>query len=298
MKFELSTLEEYSDEALLSELRRVAENLHGQRLTRERFEAMARVGTTTLRRHFGSWRGALDRAGISDTVAPRQKKFARKEIVGAIREYLATNPESFSVTQATIASYLGISRGKMTARFGKWKALLAEAELQPVPLARRYTGEECFENLLLLWTHYGRQPRRDELRHPPSTVGLKAYVRRWGSWRAALDAFVKRVNEEIPPATAVSRDEARAKTDPAPSLGAPAPRSISLGLRYRILSRDRFRCVICGASPAKDVRVELHIDHIIPWSRGGKNVQDNLRILCSKCNLGKGARMEESAPET
>ncbi|MBL0039480.1 MAG: HNH endonuclease [Xanthomonadales bacterium] len=70
------------------------------------------------------------------------------------------------------------------------------------------------------------------------------------------------------------------------------PRSISLSLRYRVLARDNFRCVVCGASPAKDGSVELHVDHIQPWSRGGKNTDDNLRTLCLKCNLGKGVRTD------
>ena len=64
-------------------------------------------------------------------------------------------------------------------------------------------------------------------------------------------------------------------------------REISLSLRYKVLKRDSFKCRICGASPAKDPSVELHIDHIIPWSKGGETTEDNLQTLCSKCNLGK-----------
>lgn len=65
------------------------------------------------------------------------------------------------------------------------------------------------------------------------------------------------------------------------------PREISDKLRYRVLKRDNFKCCACGASPAKDPSVELHIDHIIPWSKGGETVFENLQVLCSKCNIGK-----------
>lgn len=58
-------------------------------------------------------------------------------------------------------------------------------------------------------------------------------------------------------------------------------------LRYQVLKRDNFKCCACGASPAKDPTIELHIDHIIPWSKGGKTSIENLQTLCSKCNLGK-----------
>jgi len=67
-----------------------------------------------------------------------------------------------------------------------------------------------------------------------------------------------------------------------------ASRVISDKLRYQVLKRDNFKCCACGASPAKDPHVELHIDHIIPWSKGGETTIDNLQTLCSKCNLGKG----------
>lgn len=64
-------------------------------------------------------------------------------------------------------------------------------------------------------------------------------------------------------------------------------RDASLQLRYLVLKRDNFKCCACGASPAKDPSVELHIDHIVPWSKGGETVEENLQTLCSKCNLGK-----------
>ena len=61
-------------------------------------------------------------------------------------------------------------------------------------------------------------------------------------------------------------------------------------LRYSILKRDGFRCQICGRS-AQD-GVKLHVDHIIPVSKGGKTVPSNLRTLCEDCNLGKSDELE------
>ncbi len=65
---------------------------------------------------------------------------------------------------------------------------------------------------------------------------------------------------------------------------------MSDSLRYDILRRDNFRCQLCGAS-AKD-GVQLHIDHIVPVSKGGKTEPKNLRTLCDRCNMGKGAKLE------
>ena len=53
------------------------------------------------------------------------------------------------------------------------------------------------------------------------------------------------------------------------------------------MKRDNFKCCMCGRSPSTTIGLELHIDHIIPWSMGGETVIDNLQTLCSDCNLGK-----------
>lgn len=291
MKFELQTLEDYTDEALLEELRRVADALKGQRMTRERFNSMARVHSTTLRYRFGSWRAALDKAGITEAVAPRFKVLSREAVLHALREFSSENPGQ-SITEKALAGHLGLRRGTIIRRFGKWETLLAEVGLQPVPLGRRYTDEECYENIIALWTHYGRQPNFAELNRPPSTVGSKAYVRRWGGWRAALGAFIKYVNQEPRAVQAPIAEKPGIETSTSESAPAVPPRSISLSLRYKVLSRDKFRCRKCGRSPATDPTVVLHVDHAYPWSKSGKNTEENLRTLCFECNLGKGARIE------
>ena len=85
------------------------------------------------------------------------------------------------------------------------------------------------------------------------------------------------------PACGVSRK----KHSPQSTQSKVTTRVISDKLRYKVLKRDNFKCCACGASPAKDPSVELHIDHIIPWSKGGETTFDNLQTLCSRCNLGK-----------
>lgn len=55
-------------------------------------------------------------------------------------------------------------------------------------------------------------------------------------------------------------------------------------MRFKILKRDNYRCRTCGATAAQ---TKLHIDHIIPISRGGITEERNLQTLCEKCNLGK-----------
>lgn len=62
-------------------------------------------------------------------------------------------------------------------------------------------------------------------------------------------------------------------------------------LRYDILKRDKFRCVLCGRSA--DDGIQLQVDHIVPVSKGGKSVPSNLRTLCSSCNMGKSDKYDK-----
>lgn len=162
-------------------------------------------------------------------------------------------------------------------RFGSWNKALLAAGLS-VSNEINLSDERLFENLLLLWQHYGRQPRRAELALPPSAISQSPYSRRFGSWSSALAEFVTYANSSTPEAPAEQT---------ASSVRRQTGRDPSLRLRWRVLQRDRFTCCACGASPALSPAVELHVDHVIPWSKGGETVLENLRTLCSLCNLGK-----------
>lgn len=63
-------------------------------------------------------------------------------------------------------------------------------------------------------------------------------------------------------------------------------------LRYDVLKRDGFKCVLCGATASDGVK--LHVDHIIPIAKGGKTELSNLRTLCENCNLGKRDKYDPS----
>ena len=60
-------------------------------------------------------------------------------------------------------------------------------------------------------------------------------------------------------------------------------------LRKEIMERDNYTCVSCGKYMPDEVG--LHIDHIVPVSKGGKSIPSNLCVLCSKCNGRKGAKL-------
>lgn len=65
-------------------------------------------------------------------------------------------------------------------------------------------------------------------------------------------------------------------------------------LRYEVLSRDNFKCVLCGNTAADD---RLEVDHIKPVVYGGTNITSNLRTLCAECNKGKMLVEERKIPK-
>ncbi len=54
--------------------------------------------------------------------------------------------------------------------------------------------------------------------------------------------------------------------------------------RFNLFLRDEFTCQYCGA------RGEMTFDHVIPRSRGGKTIWENVVAACGPCNLAKGSR--------
>jgi len=62
-------------------------------------------------------------------------------------------------------------------------------------------------------------------------------------------------------------------------------RNIPLGLRYKVLKKNSFKCVACGHSAIDGAK--LHIDHKLPFSLGGLTELNNLQTLCSDCNISK-----------
>ncbi len=59
--------------------------------------------------------------------------------------------------------------------------------------------------------------------------------------------------------------------------------------RFNVFLRDCFCCQYCGSTS------DLTFDHIVPRSRGGTTVWENVVAACSPCNLKKGGLMPADA---
>jgi Homing endonuclease associated repeat/HNH endonuclease len=301
VKYELDRLPEYSDAALLDEIRRVAAIVETAYVSKAEFDKQSRASSSAMVRRFGSWQQALAQAGLANRAQPVRvtskmrkqpgKSTSREDLIRELMR-VADIVGKDNVTYQSFNENSLNDAALVRQRFGGWNLGLKEAGLDVPAHARRYSEEECFENILRVWTHYGRAPRFREMNVPPSEVGGTAYTGRWGTFTRALLAFIQQaeVGSDVssPVVAQASEPTANAGSDAAKKI----VRDVSLGTRYMVLKRDRFKCVLCGDAPATRVDCQLHVDHIFPLARGGGNEISNLRTLCEGCNLGKGSRSE------
>jgi hypothetical protein len=175
-------------------------------------------------------------------------------------------------------------------RFGSWFSAVEQIGLEKSRTPANIPDLELLKNLQDVWEKLGRQPKYDEMKKPLSKFHAGTYENRFGTWNNSLQTFIDRLSEPEIIDDVEYDDEVKTNKSVITNLTVShkTKREISDRLRFRILMRDGFSCQSCGKSPTKERGVELHVDHIVPWSKGGETIESNLITKCSKCNLGKG----------
>ncbi len=230
--------------------------------------------------------------GIVFEVNLRRRDVPDEELLADLR----ATAERLGITKLTMDEYNehgAIHASTVARRFSGWMAACRRAGL-----GRTHNlgdaDDDWFENIRHVWEVLGRQPRYLEMESPVSRYSAAGYGKRFGSWTNALAGFAAWVAEDGDTiALAPAPEGGGSNTDVTVPRG---PRKPSTKLRFQVLQRDRFSCVACGASPAKTAGVELHVDHVQPWSRGGVTELENLQALCAKCNYGKSDTVPDTEP--
>jgi hypothetical protein len=306
MKFELNDYKrELTDEEILDNIRLVADSLDTDYLSISLYKKHGKYSQTAIQGHFGTWKSAVILAGLR-----HQRNDSELKLIKDEDYFQDIRRVSSEIAKDTVPYEEYIKRGKYSAeyiftRFGKWNDFLNQAGLKCTGFSKeKITEEQCFDEIERIWRILGRQPTStDIIKSGISNYSIDTFKRRFGGWRKALEAFVNYINtndsldEDITEKNDSLEKNTNSKVrsindetivvEESEKNVHRTSRNINTRLRFRVLKRDCFKCCACGASPAKDVSVELHVDHIIPWSKGGETVIDNLQTLCSKCNLGK-----------
>jgi hypothetical protein len=224
---------------------------------------------------------------MTDYSIKRYSAYSDDELVEALRN-LAARENVRYVSARRFSEVTGISEATVARHFQTWATFCHRAGLAP-RYARRVGREDLLENLDRVWQRLGRQPRAKEMKQPLSPISISKYQKVFGgSWHAVCLALVAWKSGLT--VSQLQRETPQITSDAELSEKHRRIRTISLPLRYEILKRDSFRCVKCGRSPATTPSVQLHVDHVVPWSEEGPSDATNLQTLCAECNLGKGAR--------
>lgn len=215
------------------------------------------------------------------TFKPR-KRISESDLLADLKRVAKKYP-SQAITQTKYIKHGKYNHARYWKTFGSWPKALKAAGIEATHLYRIPVADLC-SNMKRVWTKLGRQPKYKEMAKPLSKYSPSPYRYLFGTWDKVLKWFVDLSND--PKLWKKTEDHIRNRLESARMKN----RNIGLSLRFEIYRRDNFKCRICGRSPAADRGVKLHIDHIIPFSQGGKNIADNLQTLCSDCNRGKGTK--------
>lgn len=291
-----------SNQELLDDIKSTAEKLNKKVLTQDEYSRYGKYSPNTVRRRFGGWNKALLLCGMHPNTyqlsaaksKPLYLNISDEDLLSDVSA-VAQRLHKDTVSCGEYARNGKFSKDTCFKRFGSWESTLLKAGLAPYKQKseKRIPDELLLEEIERVWIQLGRQPTSTDIKNGISKYALNAYTRHFGGWRGAMEAFIKWVDSDkhetgnIPITETQEQHGSEAVPADFPKVLHTTNRNINLRLRFKVLLRDNFKCRICGASPAKDPGVELHVDHIVPWSKGGETVIDNLQTLCSKCNLGK-----------
>ena len=281
MRFELDVNHRnITDEEYIDDIRVVARKLKKNSITTMEYSKQGgKYHHSSIIRRFKGWGEALIRAGL--TVQHFNAGVNLEDSLNDLKD-VAKRLEKTTVTQSEYRQHGRWSPNPLIRHFGSWMAALKAAELRPSRVLG-VTEEDLFKNLEHMWRSLGRQPRYGEVAKPFSVYSAGTYEKRFGSWRKALETFVAFMNSPQPEAPVASTEDDT--TPDRTPMRRKTPRSVNWRLRFLVMKRDHFRCKLCGASSTPSV--ELQVDHIIPYSKSGETVFENLQTLCDRCNIGK-----------
>ena len=275
-----------TDEELITDVINAAKKLNRASLTIEEYTKNGNYSYTTLTRRFGNWKNVLQLSNLETNGHNFKCSFSEEDIINDIKR-VARIYKKDTITKKEYDAYGNYSSSTIVKKYANsWNRVLELSGMQSVQ-NRNFSNEQLFSEIERIWIMLGRQPTSTDIKGGISRYSFQSYVRRFGGWRNTLKAFVDYINSEDTDTKDTQENVDIELNNSTVPIKHKTKRDINLRLRFKVLQRDNFKCCICGASPAKDPTVELQIDHIIPWAKGGETTIDNLQTLCTKCNLGK-----------
>jgi hypothetical protein len=242
----------------------------------------------TIIGQLGTWIEALKRAGLEHQTRQRNAP-TKTDIAEELRRFA----KATRVAERTLANFKDwrfrtVSATAVSRHFGSWFDALQELGIAVPGQTRstRHSEEEIVDAVERIWRWCGR---------PPSTEDFKKYGRihndgvsfgtvyyHFGPLKPFLASFVLWKLGKLTLAQFLTQARLGREREP-----------VLPSVRYALLNDRNYTCEACGKSPKLHPGTVLHIDHIVPVSKGGTNDLDNLRVLCQMCNIGRGNRFSK-----
>ena len=250
-----------SDSELIEDIKNVADKLNKTTLTRKEYNEFGDYSRDTAIRIFGSWKNALEKAGLDKTKKGviYSNNISDNEMLENLRivwEKLGRQPRCADfekgISKFSYHQYCQHFDGLngTLLRFHEW--LNAEDDdVSDIVSEQNVEVETTVENSQLSFDFIPIMQTIETIK----STDIETLER---------DTEKKEVTSEKPIKT---------------------PRiNIFAKVRFKVLQKDGFKCVACGRASKE---IQLHIDHIIPLAKEGQNVFENYQTLCRDCNLGK-----------
>jgi 5-methylcytosine-specific restriction endonuclease McrA len=221
----------------------------------------------------------------------RIDRLSDEEIIGELKE-VAKYYDFVKFTRHEFDRVAKNCKGTaVLSRFGSWEKALSiiglELKVRP-KISRHFISEnELMVEMARIFEILGHRPSKTEWEALKPKFSFTTYKTRYKGWVNAWRHFFENF-KGIDLESEESSESINESQKTPIEITAEQKRTIPLKLRLKVLQRDNFKCVYCGASPATDPNIQLHIDHIVPFSTGGKTELGNLQTLCQNCNWGKG----------
>ena len=226
---------------------------------------------------------------------PRANKTSKEQLIQSLEAVAkSSNYSEFGWRQFSEQTRIG--KNTVTRQFGSWVKAVAvlkeHLKQQGIELTQKNRAivpdDQLLSEMERIWNLLGHRPSRDEWEGSKAKFSYKTYRRRFGGLQNACLKFIEykmggHIAASPVPAPSQNPEPKTSKSIFVQEEG----RGIGLKLRLQVLSRDGFRCIFCGRSPATHTGVNLQVDHVVPFSKTGKSTIENLQTLCQECNLGK-----------
>ncbi|MBI5248337.1 MAG: hypothetical protein HY912_02480, partial [Desulfomonile tiedjei] len=175
-------------------MRKTAQDLGSDRLTREDFSKHSGVTRNEYAKHFDTWADACAAAGLQtgfpvSHFAP--KPYSKEDCVEELRR-VATMLGRNDLSSKTFAKHARFSAHVVIRRFGGWKNALDAAGLELTLKSKKNstlpTQEECVSEMKRVANLLGQSYLTGRQYDKHSTINNQRVVKVFGSWPAALAA--------------------------------------------------------------------------------------------------------------